>query len=152
MKSDEIAKVLSDAKKLAKRYKELTGKPLGITGEVAEFSAAQILGLDLVGARQPGYDAIRIQDGKEIKFQIKGRCVSGSTVGSKKIGSIRLKYDWDLMVFVLLDEDFEVLSIYEATREQVINALKAPGSKARNERGQLSISKFKSIGQEIWSK
>jgi hypothetical protein len=40
-----IAEVLNEAKSLARRFRKLTGKPLGITGEVAEFSAAQILGL-----------------------------------------------------------------------------------------------------------
>lgn len=49
---NEIDEVLADAKALAKKYRKLTGKPLGITGEVAEFSAAQILGLELAGARQ----------------------------------------------------------------------------------------------------
>jgi hypothetical protein len=51
---DEIAEILNDAKALAKKYRRLTGKPLGITGEVAEFSAAQILGLELAEACQGG--------------------------------------------------------------------------------------------------
>lgn len=72
---DEIAEILSDAKSLAKRYKKLTGKPLGITSEIAEFSAADILGLELAEARQEGYDAIRKDKGKEIRVQIKGRCI-----------------------------------------------------------------------------
>jgi len=28
----------------------------------------------------------------------------------------------------------------------------APGSKARNERGALAVSKFKAIGHEVWKK
>ena len=30
------------------------------------------------------------------------------------------------------------------------DALTAPGSKARNERGALAVSKFKQIGRQIW--
>lgn len=50
-------KILREAKILAPQYRGLTGKPLGITGEVAEYEAARILGAELTAARQAGYDA-----------------------------------------------------------------------------------------------
>lgn len=43
----EIMRILREAKKLAQRYHSLTGKPLGITGEVAEYEAARYLELNL---------------------------------------------------------------------------------------------------------
>ena len=43
---------------------------------------------------------------------------------------------------VLMDEDLEVLSMYEAERPEIERALLAPGSKARNDRGALAVSKF----------
>lgn len=43
--------LLQQAKSLAQRYHRLTGKPLGITGEVAEFEASRILGVKLAPAR-----------------------------------------------------------------------------------------------------
>ena len=43
---------------LAREYYRLTGKPLGITGEVDEYEAARILSVELTPARQAGYDAI----------------------------------------------------------------------------------------------
>jgi hypothetical protein len=52
-----IMEILREAKKLAQEYHALSGKPLGITGEVAEYEAARILGVELTPARQPGYDA-----------------------------------------------------------------------------------------------
>lgn len=51
---------------------------------------------------------------------------------------------------VLLDHNFDATEIYEAERPAVIAALAAPGSKARNERGALPVSKFKSIGTLRW--
>jgi len=54
------------------------------------------------------------------------------------------------VLLVLLDEHYNPTEIYEASRPRVTEALTAPGSKARNDRGQLSISKFKSIGRQIW--
>lgn len=149
---NEITEILNETKILARRYRNLTGKPLGITGEVAEFSAAQILGLELVVARQSGYDAIRHKNGEEIKIQIKGRCLPANANQGQRLGSIQLDKEWDTVLLVLMDEDLEVLSIHEATRPAIEKALLAPGSKARNERGALAVSKFKAIGQEVWHK
>ena len=149
---NELAEVLADAKSLARKYRKLTGKPLGITGEVAEFSAAQILGLELAEARQSGYDAIRKENGKVTKIQIKGRCIPANAKPGQRLGSIQLDKEWDTVLLVLMDEDFEVLSMYEAARKEIEKALLAPGSKARNERGALAVSKFKAIGHEVWKR
>ena len=54
---DRVLAILSEAKLLAQEYRVLTGKPLGITCEVAEYEAARILGVELSSARNPGYDA-----------------------------------------------------------------------------------------------
>ncbi len=55
---DALKRVMQEVKKLAKEYHQLTGKPLGITGEVGEIIAAHLLHLELKVARNPGYDAI----------------------------------------------------------------------------------------------
>lgn len=57
---------------LACRYYDLTGKPLGITGEVAEYEAAMKLNLCLHPPRQAGYDATEVRQEGEVKTQIKG--------------------------------------------------------------------------------
>ena len=147
---DDLDSILKDAKKVAKRYKKLTGKPLGITGEMAEFTAAKLLKLDLAKARQSGYDATKFHKGNKIKIQIKGRCLPKKPNPGTRIGCIQLDKEWDVVVLVLLDEDLEPTEIYEADRTSVTKALLAPGSKARNERGALGISKFKSIGKKVW--
>lgn len=149
---NEIIEILTEAKSLAKKYRKLTGRPLGITGEVAEFLAAQILGLELAEARQSGYDALRQENGKTTKIQIKGRCVPKGASPGQRVGSIQLDKEWDSVLLVLMDEDLEVTSMYEAERAKVEQALLAPGSKSRNERGALSVSKFKSIGHEVWKR
>jgi hypothetical protein len=60
--------------------------------------------------------------------------------------------DWDAVLLVLLDENFDATEIHEAQRADVLTALSAPGSKARNERGALGLSKFKAIGKLRWRK
>ncbi len=149
-KIEEIRMVLYAAKDLAKRYKALTGKPLGITGEVAEFTAAFLLGLELAEARQSGYDAIRRENGIEIKVQIKGRCLPKNPNPGTRIGSIKLDKEWDTVLLVLFDHEYEAIELYEAKREPITKALTRPGSKARNERGALGIAKFKSIAEKVW--
>jgi hypothetical protein len=144
-----LRSVLKDAKEIARRYRSLTGKPLGITGEVGEFTAAELMNLRLTGARQPGYDAIA-PDGHRI--QIKARCVLPESKKSQRMGSIRLEHEWDTVMLILMDGDFEPLEIYEAKRSDIERELTKPGSKARNVRGSLGVSKFKSIALLIWSK
>lgn len=148
----QILEILAEAKKLAREYRALTGKPLGITGEVAEYEAARILGLALTPARQAGYDGIEDRDGQSIRVQIKGRCLLDANKRGQRIGSIDIKKEFDAVLLVLLDGNLDATAIYEASREAVIDALSKPGSKARNERGALSVSKFKSIGHVRWQR
>ena len=42
--------------------------------------------------------------------------------------------------------------MHEAGKQDVLLALAAPGSKSRNKRGALSVSKFKSIGKTVWQR
>jgi hypothetical protein len=131
-------------------YYALTHKPLGITGEVAEFYAAKHLGLELVSAREPGHDA-RIREGnKTVRVEIKGRCLTKDCSPSQRLGRIKLNKNWDRVVLVLMNEYFEVTKIFQAERRAIVRALQTPGSKARNERGTLSVSKFKRIGKVVW--
>jgi len=75
MNQDRIMELLRETKKLAQEYRTLTGKPLGITGEVAEYEAARLLGLELTPARQARYDAVEQVNGQTRRLQIKGRCL-----------------------------------------------------------------------------
>ncbi|HHW4403466.1 TPA: DUF6998 domain-containing protein [Aeromonas hydrophila] len=150
MSVDPALEILAEAKKLVQRYRALTGKQLGITGEVAEYEAARILGVELTPARQAGYDAIEIREGQPFRLQIKGRCVLEGSKPGQRMGSIDIHKEFDAVLLVLLDGDFEATAIYEAPQESAITALTAPGSKSRNERGALDISKFKSIGAVRW--
>jgi hypothetical protein len=69
-----VREILAAVKPLAAEYYQLTGKPLGVTGAVAEYVAAEILGLELVPPRTRGYDAIRhTLGGAPQRIQIKGR-------------------------------------------------------------------------------
>ncbi len=149
---DKIVNILNEAKDVALRYYKLTSKPLGITGEIAEYEAATILGLTLCAARQTGYDATEILNGKEHRVQIKGRYMPDPRKVSARVGAIDISKPFDSVLLVLLDENYDAFAMYEAPRDKIVAALEAPGSRARNERNQLGIAKFKSISSLRWSK
>jgi len=136
MAQNRILEILCHAKKLAQEYRALTGKPLGITGEVAEYEAARLLGLELTPARHAGYDAVSA-DGR--RYQIKGRCLLPDSKPSQRIGRIDVRKDFDAVLLVLLDSNFDAQAIYEADRAPVVAALTTPGSRARTERGALGV-------------
>src|ERR1700751_3101614 len=104
---DRVLEILREAKKLAQEYRTLTGRPLGITGEVAEYEAARLLGVELTPARQAGYDAIEHREGAGRRLQIKGRCLLPGCKPGQRLGSIDVKKDWDAVLMVLLDENFD---------------------------------------------
>lgn len=147
-----IADLMRRAKRLAKEYRKRTGRPLGITGEVAEYEACRLLKLCLAPVRQQGYDAVKVTAKGMRRFQVKGRVLLPNAKPGQRLSKINLTHGWDATIVVVLDEDFEPIVIYEARRRAIVAALTAPGSRARNERGQLGLSKFKSIGREVWAR
>jgi hypothetical protein len=150
---DELKEILHRAKALACEYYQLTGKPLGVTGEVAELEAAEKLGLVLAAARTAFYDAARNRTGTIEKFQIKGRAVDRSNPYRGRVPAIKCDGEFDAVLLVLLDKTtFEAVEIWQADRLAVSRRLKAPGSKARNERNSMGITQFKSIAKKVWPK
>ncbi len=144
---DEIGKVLKRARRAAVDYYRLTGKPLGITGEIGEYEAAKRLGLTLAEAREPGYDAT---DRRGRRIQIKSRSIPRSRKPTgQRMGVIRLEHDWDVVLLVLMDETFKPTAMYEASRGKVKAALRKTNSRARA-RGALAITEFIRFGKRVW--
>ena len=85
---ERMGRILEAVRDLAIKYHEVTGKPLGITGEVAEYEAARLLGLHLCEARQSGYDALMVRGTATIRVQIKGRRIVDCKP-SAKMGHLR---------------------------------------------------------------
>ena len=147
---EEIAPFLEAAREAATAYYRLTGKPLGITGEIGEYEAAKLLGLTLVSARTPGYDAIG-SDGRLI--QIKARMFDpGKPLGGQRMGSIKASSVFDTVMLVMMDNDYQPWVIWEARRDVVLADLSLPGSRSRSERGALAVTKFKSMATPVWQR
>lgn len=147
-----IADLMERAKALAGEYRRRTGRPLGITGEVAEYEACRLLGLRRAPVRQEGFDAVQETANGTRRLQIKGRVLLPDAKPGQRLSRISLRDEWDAALVVVLTEDFEPVVIYEADRAAISAALTAPGSKSRNQRGQLGLSKFKSIARVAWKR
>jgi hypothetical protein len=146
----DVEKLMVEARKLAAQYRVATGKPLGISGEIAVHDVIRLMDLQPADNPQAGYDAIGtgVREGKRI--QIKGRTVSADAKSDQRIGQIKVDKDWDSVMLILMNEQYEPLEIYEAHREQILDAVANSSSKRRN-RGALSVAKFKHLGQLVWS-
>src|SRR5882757_8775931 len=96
-----VREILATVKPLAAEYYRLTGKPLGVTGEVAEFVAAECLGLELADARTAGYDAVRNGPGGPIFIQIKGRAYGDGAKPGQRLGRIKTDAQCDVVLLVL---------------------------------------------------
>jgi Family of unknown function (DUF6998) len=141
-----VREILATVKPLAAEYYRLTGKPLGVTGEVAEFVAAERLGLQLADARTAGYDAVRNDPGGPVHIQIKGRAYGDNAKPGQRLGRIKADARCDVVLLVLLDNaTLEPREMWEAPFAEVLARLAEPGSKARNERGALSVRDFKRL-------
>lgn len=84
----------------------------------------------------------------------KSRAVAYYRAGGRggRLGAIDIYKNFDAVLLVLLDENFNATTIYEAERADVVEALTKPGSRARNERNAMSISMFKRIGWKVWDR
>ena len=151
---ERVRDILATVKPLAAEYYRLTGKPLGVTGEVAEFVAAECLGLELAIARTAGYDAIRHGPTGPIYIQIKGRAYGDGAKPGQRLGRIKTGIHCDIVLLVLLNSaTLEPREMWEAPFAEVLARLAEPGSKARNERGALSVGDFKRLHSVrlVWS-
>jgi hypothetical protein len=148
-----IKEILAAVKPLAAEYYRLTGKPLGVTGEVAEYVAAEKLKLILVPPRTAGHDAIRKTPQGDQRIQIKGRAFGEDSKPSQRLGRIKSGAACDRVLLVLLDNTtLEPVTMWEAPYDAVVARLAVPGSKSRNARGSMSVRDFKRIAQPIWPK
>lgn len=127
-------------KRAAVEYRRLTGKPLGITGEVAEQTAAKLLKLDLMPPRWPGYDA---EDSTGKRVQIKGTTHEGT------LGAVHRDKQWDSVLWVKLDLEYEVVEIWECDRSTIEAELDRSPSKT-HDRGVVGVAWFRHRGQRRW--
>lgn len=148
-----VDKLITEARRLAAEFRRATGKPLpGVSGEIAEHDAARLLDLELCKERPGGYDAIGRGDREGDRVQIKGRVIFGEEKSGQRIGQLKLDKDWDSVVLVIMDENYEAVELYEASREEIENAMDESASSSRKKRGAMTVARFKIISRLVWAR
>lgn len=143
-----VDKLISEARRIAAEYRRVTGKTLGgVSGEIAENDAARLLDLELCREKPGGYDAIGRNRREGKRIQIKGRAIFDESKSGQRIGQIKADQEWDSIMLVLMDENFEPFEIYEADRDVVMQE-SAAGK--RSKRGAMSVAKFRNIAELVW--
>lgn len=147
-----VEKLMAQTRKLAADYRRATGQPLPVTSEIANYDAANLLGLDLIQPPPGGYDALGKSGEREgVRYQIKGRAIFDESKSGQRLGQLKLEQEWDAVVLVLLDEEYEPFEIYEAERREIEEALRESESK-RSKRGAMSIARFKNVSRLAWTR
>lgn len=147
-----VDKLIGEARRLAVDYRRATGKSLpGISAEIALYDAISLLGLTPVeGQTVGGYDALGTGEREGQRIQIKGRVIHDDLKSGQRIGQIKIDQQWDVLLLVLLDAEYQPLEIYEADRDTLVQAVDEHAS-ARNKRGIMSLARFKAVARLVWS-
>lgn len=147
-----LDKLISEARHLASEYRKATGRPLaGVSNEVAVYDAARLLDLELTDSNTAGYDAVGRGEREGKRIQIKGRAIFDERKKGQRIGQLKMDQEWDSIMLVLMDEEFEPYEIYEALRDDIADELDKSSSN-RSKRGAMSVAKFKIISQLVWTR
>ncbi len=147
-----IDKLITETRRLAAEYRRSTGQVLPVSGEIARHDAARLLGLTLCEPGTAGVDAIGTgtRDGQRI--QIKARLMTQDHKPGARLGQLNMNGEWNTLMLVILDEDYESCEIYEASREELADAIAEATGSNRAKRGALSIARFKNLGWLVWTR
>ncbi|HIG79616.1 MAG TPA: hypothetical protein EYQ47_06450 [Cycloclasticus sp.] len=144
-----VDKLIEQARQLAVDFKKMTGKPLpGVSNEVAGNDVAKFLGLELSEDRS-GFDAKRVLSVGLGKVQIKARTIFNNNYHGQRLGQLKLDKEWDSVVLILMNEEYQAFEIFEATRDDVFDNLSDNSS--RMKRGAMSVAKFRDIATLVWT-
>ncbi len=148
-----VDRLIAEARRLAADYRRATGKPLpGISAEIAENDAARLLNLTLAKDEQAGVDAIGQGRREGIRYQIKSRAIFDEGKSGHRIGQLKTDKQWDAVLLVLMDENYEPFEIHECDRDTLLDAIAESAGSKRAKRGALSVAKFKIIGRLVWTR
>ncbi|MFQ5661249.1 MAG: hypothetical protein ACE5GZ_12560 [Gammaproteobacteria bacterium] len=142
-----VDKLVAEARRLAREYREATGKTLPITAEIAINDAIRLLTLTPAGRDDRGFDATMLYRGDTLRVQIKGRVIFNERKSGYRLGQLKLEQSWQATLLVLMNSEFEPDEIYLAHRDAILNVL----DKSKSRRGAISVARFKAIGELVWS-
>ena len=142
-----VDKLMTEARRLAREYRQTTGKTLPITGEIATNDAIQLLKLTPNEMPNQGYDAIMEYRNETLRVQIKGRAIFDEYKSGHRLGQLKIDQEWDAVLLVIMGGDYETQEIYMAMRDDIMDVSK----KSKSKKGSITVARFKIIGELLWT-
>ena len=143
----QVEKLMEETRRVAAEFRKATGQTLPVGPELARFDAIRLLKLDSPPEELSGVDAI---SNDNQRYQIKNRVVFDDSKSGHRIGQLNFDGDWNTLLLVLLDEDYNTTEIYQMDRETAVSAVDELNNDTRKKRGPMSVAKFKAIGTLAW--
>ena len=136
--SDKLLRAVKQSIKTALDYEKITGRKLGITGEMGEVLVCHKLGLNLLADDiATGFDAT---DDKNKTYQIKTRRARN---GRGRLGSFS-EHKYDYAILVELDYKYSIIEIWKVNYKTINPIVEA------NRRRNPSLNQFKSVAKRIY--
>jgi hypothetical protein len=110
------------------------------------------LQLKICDNRTPGYAALGTGRREGKRIQIKARVIFDEEKSGQRIGQLNLEQAWDSVLLVVMDSAYEPLEIFEAEREDIVDAMDEAGRSNRAKRGAMSVARFKIIARPVWTR
>lgn len=142
-----VDKLMEETRRLARAFKHNTEKALPISNELGRFDAQKILQLQNPQQPEKGVDFIGTGELAGQKIQVKSRVVFNPGKSGLRVGKINEEGEWDTLLLIMYDDDYNPDEIFVAQKHALLTALK---DKKPNKRGALSVAHFKVLGECIW--
>ncbi|MDF1644748.1 MAG: hypothetical protein P1U80_11255 [Pseudomonadales bacterium] len=143
----QVEKLMEETRRVAAEFRKATGQTLPVGPELARYDANRLLNLESPPDGLSGVDAV---SGDDLRYQIKNRVVFDDSKGGHRIGQLNFHGDWNVLLLVLLDEQYNTVEIYQMDRETAVEAVDELNNDTRKKRGPMSVAKFKALGSLVW--
>lgn len=144
-----VEELMTQTRKLAADYYRTMKQSLPVSAELAKYDACRLLNLREVEEAIKGVDAV---DDNACAYQVKSRVIFQEGRSGYRIGQLNMDGEWQKVVLVLFNPEYEPFEIHVATREAIDNPETTKSNPKREKRGAMSVAKFKNIGQLLWTK
>lgn len=145
-----LDKLMDETRRLAAEYKRSTGNPLPVSAELAKFDAIRLLGMRTPDEPERAVDALWDTEKGVERVQIKGRVIFDPKKSGQRVGQLNLDANWDRVLLVVMNEDYQCTGIYGLARVTLQAVLSDVRDSKNNARGALSVKKFIAIADQLW--
>lgn len=145
-----LEKLMEETRRIASEYRQSTGSTLPVSAELAKYDAIRLLGLKTPPEQERAVDAWMITPGGDRKVQIKGRVIFDPEKSGHRVGQLNLDADWDILVLVIMNDQYETQQIYRVSRDKLVAALPEGRDNSRKLRGAISVKKVQAISDVCW--